>query len=248
MNIVYCINDNPTYINMMYESMRSFDMHHSNIKFYVIVNTEKKLNIRLEEYYRITQIPCKLTKTYRERLNSHEGPTDRLNNTSYLKLWIPELLKDKVNRCLFVDCDILCFGNIEDEYNSKIASRLALSPINIQAQRKIELGIKETDNYYSTGLMLFDFTKDYTNWRENLFSNIQDIPCSFWCHEETLINYNEKSLEPLPYTLCGYNFSITPWEYAPYANAKIKLIHFGGKSKLNFYNAANFLRAINTLP
>ena len=80
----------------------------------------------------------KLNEKFRERLNSKEGPTDRLNNSSYLKLFIPEILKD-LDKCLFVDCDCVCFGSLNDVYNTDI-QYLALSSINISAiKRKTEL-------------------------------------------------------------------------------------------------------------
>lgn len=240
MNLIYCINNNSKYIEMMLASMASFEQYNQNINFYIIVNSDKELNLTIP--YNITQILCPLKETFRERLNSKEGPTDRLNNTSYLKLWIPELLQNKLTKCLFIDCDILCFGNISAEYNFDYKSKLALCPIKINALRKAELNLKPLDNYYSTGLMLFNFKEKWHNWRLNMFKNINDIPCSFWCHEETLINYNEKSISELPKTFQGYDFSTIPFNISFHQQMNHKLIHFGGKNKTNFTIAYNFLK------
>lgn len=239
MNLVYCINNNPEYIEMMLASMASFEQYNQDINFYIIVNSDKELNLPKNN---ITQILCPLKETFRERLYSKECIEDRLNNTSYLKLWIPELLQNKLDKYLFIDCDILGFGNIKNECDTNYKTKLALCPINITSSRKLELRLKLTDTYYSTGLMLFNFTEDWTNWRLNMFKHINEIFCSFWCHEETLINYNERNISELPKSMQGYDFSVKPFNINYYLQLQHKLIHFGGKDKTNFTIAYNFLK------
>ena len=113
--IVYCLNDNKEYIKMMEASADSILRFCPNAEFHVIINSKNKISVSnkfITHYFPLNTV-------FRERLNSKEGPKDRLNNTSYLKLWIPEILKD-YKKCLFVDCDCLCFEDINNIYSLDI--------------------------------------------------------------------------------------------------------------------------------
>lgn len=242
MNIVYCVDNNPEYIKMLNKSIDSIDMYNNDVNYYIIINSNSKIS----GIKKGKQILFKLNETFRERLNSKDGPKDRLNNSSYLKLYIPEILND-LDKCLFVDCDCVCFNNISDVYNQNVEF-LKLSKIDIRAtERKTELGIPATGNYYSTGIMLMNLNnlrKD--NFKSTCFSNMNNIKCSFWCHEETLINKNYyNKIEQFEKNVQFFNKEISENSYNNYESLKknipaIKFAHIGGKDKSLFFKLFEF--------
>lgn len=230
--IVYCLNDNKEYIKMMEASADSILRFCPNVEFHVIINSKNKISV--SDKFVTHYFP--LNTTFRERLNSKDGPKDRLNNTSYLKLWIPEILKD-YKKCLFVDCDCLCFEDINNIYSLDIPY-LAESEIpSVDIKRKKELGI---DKYYSTGIILMNLEAlRNDNFREKCFASINSINCSFWCHEETLINKNYYN-KITPFKSNVQQFSYNTFAYNNYEPLKINsqnilFLHFGGPNKSKFW-------------
>jgi lipopolysaccharide biosynthesis glycosyltransferase len=227
---------------MLNLSIESIDRFNSNVNYHIIVNSDETVpGINKGKQYLY-----KLNEKFRERLNSKEGPTDRLNNSSYLKLFIPEILKD-LDKCLFVDCDCVCFGPLNDVYNTDI-QYLALSSINISAiKRKTELGINYDGNYYSTGIILMNLNSlRLDDFRNKCFKDMNTIPCSFWCHEETLINKNYYSkITQFDKTVQYFNREIHECNYNDYEKLRknipnIKFAHIGGTEKSLFYRLSEF--------
>lgn len=239
MNIVYCVNDNPVYINMLNESIKSIKKYNTNVSFYIIVNNDKPISSIIEG----KQYCYKLDKIYRERLNSHEGKFDRLNNSSYLKLFIPEILAD-IDKCLFVDCDCLCFSNIEDMYNSNVNYIKLWSYDQISLIRKTELNIPKNGYYYLSSLALMNLKAlRNDNFRENILNNINSIKCSFWCHEETLLNYNyyDKIQRFSPNVQIFPLKPITQEFINSIKQNDIKFVHVCGKDKSKFYSLLKYV-------
>lgn len=236
---------------MLKESMNSILSFNDDVNFYIINNADKPI----EDLPNVKQYLFKLNTVFRERLNSKEGPSDRLKNTSYLKLFIPEILKD-IDKCLFVDCDCLCFDNIEDIYNKDV-DYIRLPEIEINAARKSELGLVNRP-YYSTGIMLMNLDAlRKTNFREQCFRNIHKIVCSFWCHEETLMNVNfYDKIDAFDKTVQWHKFQTLKYnnfEALRKNIKKIKFLHIGGKDKscfnlsIPFYKEYALLKKIEIL-
>ena len=242
MNIVYIVNNNPLYIDMLLKSIESISYFNSNVNFYVINTSNKHLNLPNN----ITQISYPIKKQLRAR----NGVFDRLCNVSYVKLDIPDLLPS-LDKVLFVDCDCLCLDTLDDIWNLD-PNYLYLSPNKCVSKERInELHSDSSSGtqYYSTGIMLMNLkTLREDNFKDKCFKNIDTIPCSFWCHEETLINYNyydkiqmfKENVQEFRYASYKYN----DYEIIKKNLPNIKFLHFGGDNKNNFFKFANFLPEI----
>lgn len=239
--IVYCVNDNTDYIKMLEESVNSVLRFNPTAEIHIIVNSNKPISIsnRFKIHY------CPLNIKFRERTN--EGTFDRLRNTSYLKLYIPEILKD-YKKCLFVDCDCLCTEDITQLYN--IPVNYLAQPIidSVSEERKQELGIQQ---YYSTNLMLMNLEAlRQDRFREKCFQGIDSINCSFWCHEETLVNKNYyNKITPLPENtqVFSFNYSYKVFEYNDYEALKkntkhLYFLHFPGPDKSRFWATIQYTK------
>lgn len=200
MNLVWCINGNPSYVEMTNWSFESFSRFNDQISAYAIVDSETPL-IHLDK--RIKQICHPLKMIYRQRLNTAEGSKDRLQNSSYLKCFIPEVLHD-LDKCLFVDADILCFKNIKEVYDLDVKFLMTFFGSQSHNTRiwLNELGINHRNPWLHTGLMLMNLKAlREDNFSKKIFNGINTIKTSFWCHEETLLNYNyngDPRIEELP--------------------------------------------------
>lgn len=200
MNLVWCINGNPSYVEMTNWSFESFLRFNDQISAYAIVDSETPLP-RLDK--RIKQICHPLKTIYRQRLNTTEGSRDRLQNSSYLKCFIPEVLHD-LDKCLFVDADILCFKNIKEVYDLDVKFLMTFFSSQSHNTRiwLNELGLNHRKHWFHTGLMLMNLKAlREDNFSKKIFNGMNTIKTSFWCHEETLLNYNYNSdprIEELP--------------------------------------------------
>lgn len=237
--IVYCVNNNVDYIKMLEESANSILRFNPTAEIHIIVNSNKPISIsnRFKIHY------CPLNIKFRERTN--EGTFDRLRNTSYLKLYIPEILKD-YKKCLFVDCDCLCTEDIIQLYN--IPVNYLAQPIidSVSEERKQELGIQQ---YYSTNLMLMNLEAlRQDGFREKCFQGINSINCSFWCHEETLINKNYyDKITPLPKNSQVFSFIESDFNYNDFEALKrnsknLYFLHFPGPNKSKFWQIIPYLK------
>ena len=146
MNIIYC-HDNK--LNHLLErSKDSFLKHNENITFYEI--TEDKDNL-LKDF---TTDLCGF---------------NHVSKACFLRLLIPKLFP-QLERALYIDCDTLCLGNIDELYNANFENNYLMATrgieySDIQAQ---QLGLPY---YVISGMMMFNIP--LMN-KENYFQQILD--------------------------------------------------------------------------
>lgn len=142
MNIVYITNENPKFVQFVNNSIESIKLHNANCDFYVIVcgtNYIKEL-----DHSGIKQIHYDYKNTILYSLKNKEN--DRHALITYTKLFIHEILTD-LDKCLFVDSDTICFGNIEHLYNTEV--------------EYIGCRYDNCDSIYEKSKLKQDFYKDY---------------------------------------------------------------------------------------
>ena len=115
MNIVYITNTNPKFVQFVNNSIESIKLHNTNCNFYVIISGTDC--IKELDHDGIKQIRYE----YDDEMNLKElrNSVDRHALISYTKLFLHEILSD-LDKCLFVDADTICFGNIEHLYNTEV--------------------------------------------------------------------------------------------------------------------------------
>lgn len=240
LDVVWCCNDNPLYVDMLNESFHSVYAYNKRIRAHVITTSSSPIE-GIDK--RIHQVYCNPDIEFRERLNTHEGPSDRLRNVSYLKLFIPELLTN-VDKCLFVDCDCLCFRDIEPIYDLPV-KYLYMSAIDVRKSRKKELNIKEDGDYFSSGVMLMNLRElRNIDFRNKMLTHMFSIKIDFWCHEETLINYNfHDQIQKFDFNIQRFNssdFRYNDFEALKKNSQNIFFLHVGGQNKRIFFDLLKY--------
>ena len=207
-NIVYAHDNNLNHL--LQRSKDSFLKHNKDINFYEI--TEDKENL-LKDF---TNDLCGF---------SH------VTKSCFLRLLIP-LLFPNLDRALYVDCDTLCLGSIEELYSSDFENNYLIGCrgifySDIQAS---QLGIPY---YINSGMLMFNIP--LMN-KENYFQQI----CDNWrgaigkqkpfSGDETIINWvfhNKIKLVNEKYNYC-YN---RPYGDRAVSEQDVKIIHFCGFDK-----------------
>lgn len=196
--------------NLLERSKESFLFHNPDVKFYEITKDEDNL---LKDF---TNELCGF---------------NHVTKSCFLRLLIPKLFPE-LDRALYVDCDTLCLGNIEEIYNADFENNYLMATrgikfSDVQAQ---QLGLPY---YVISGMLMFNIplmNKDnylqqiFDNWRgaigkQEPFS--ADETVINWCFHKKIKIINEK------WNYC-YNR-----DYGDRAvNYKdVKIMHFSGRDK-----------------
>lgn len=120
--------------------------------------TEKSLQSLCMQYH--AKLIC---KTYSTNELSNL-PVGQWNTIMYLKLLIPQLLPSDADRCLFLDVDMIINTDIAPLYNIDLNDAIIAAAEDIPDCIKIKekLGLKQTDVYINSGVMVCDVQK----WKE----------------------------------------------------------------------------------
>ena len=232
--VVYIVNDQAEYIEMMKASAESIKLFSPNCEFHVVV-AEDHYAESIPSYF--TQHLFKLTTRYRER----EGKFDRMNNMSYIKLWLPDIFKN-YEKILHIDVDTLCYNPIEPIWNLNPKYIAAHALANAARGRLEDCHLKLGDLYHIGGLLVMN-TKNLLNddFKGKVLKGINEIQVKHgWCHEETLMNINYKDkIETIP---LNYQILVSKnlqrLQYHQYEPLKRNIddtiiYHFDGPSKRN---------------
>ncbi len=90
-----------------------------------------------------------------------------ISKVTYLRLFAPFYLKDKVDKILYLDCDILCNGNIVDLYNTDFEDNIFIACENmLKEELKLwgivnnrRLRVKDDYKYINAGVLLINVNK-----------------------------------------------------------------------------------------
>ncbi len=130
-------------------------------------------------------------------------PEDHVTVEAYFRFFISELLDKNIDKCLYLDSDIICTGNFEELFKRDI-SDYALGMVydtnysDIRFFNRLQYDMKY--GYFNSGVCLINL--DY--WRENkipekLFDYVANYPERCWFHDQDAINYVcHSKILPLP--------------------------------------------------
>lgn len=118
-NIAYCTDSN--YLEHVSVSIQSIILNNltEKMQFHVFL-----YNVQ-EEYIEKFKNTSKLITIYKieeaevEKYH-HDFSTKHISNSTFIRLMVPKLLANKVNRLLYLDADILCFANISPIFDINI--------------------------------------------------------------------------------------------------------------------------------
>lgn len=155
------------YVNYLYITMLSAVINAENTTFYkfcILVSgdfsakTKAKLK-QLEKYHNCSVSFYDMQEAFIDAYKTHE----HINYATYYRLLLPEVLPD-VEKCIYLDSDIIVNGDLSKIYNTKISdSYLAgvraagyCSTSDINAKRLL---LPECKNYINAGVLLMNLQK-----------------------------------------------------------------------------------------
>ena len=162
---------------------------------------------------------------------------DYISINTYYRLFAPYLLPKDIKRILYLDCDIICNGNISDLYNTDFDNKLIIGcenmlPSNLQIwkdKNRIRLNLPEDYIYINAGVLLINLEK----YRKSITK--EEILSFINKNSERLIFQDQDVINKLFYkdikhvdTKYNYQINTTP-SNNPINN--IKLVHYSERMK-----------------
>ncbi len=116
--------------------------------------------------------------------------SDRIPQTAYYRISIPNLLKEN-KRAIYMDCDMITLEDIEALWEADLGEQLLGAVEDAGFHDRLEkMGIEsETDLYFNSGLMVMDLEK----WREEKITEkvlgfIENNPGKLTFHDQDALN------------------------------------------------------------
>ncbi len=158
-----------------------------------------------------------------------------LSITAYIRLFAPLIIKEKLDRILYLDCDIICRGLIDKLYNEDFEGNPIAACINMNYETNPDfnsnLGLPLDNNYINSGVLLINIPEYKKIVNENIIVNcIAEYHDRLVQHDQDIINilffnkmkyldisYNYQILRPereakIDSILTHYAESPKPWE------------------------------------
>lgn len=166
-NIVYCTDSN--YLEHVGVSITSIVLNnkHHNIHFHIFlydVSEEEKNKLKeISSSITLYSIPIDELNKYSDIQNNK---IKHINRSMYIRLSVPRLLPDYVEKFIYLDADILCFGDISPILNINIDSVVcAVTPDSLDAnnmlQNKERLNLA-SQKYFNSGFLYINTQ----NWKK----------------------------------------------------------------------------------
>ena len=102
-------------------------------------------------------------RTLKEDLGVNVPPTFAI--TTYARLFLPHLLDKEIDRVLYVDCDVVISGSVQEFFNVSFEGQwiAGVRDTLISTVFKVAVGMAETDEYFNAGVLMMNLDA----WREN---------------------------------------------------------------------------------
>lgn len=259
MNIVLCFDDNyfePTYllVNSIIQNNKT------PLNFFLVFES-----LSAEKYNRFIALQNAFVSfkaiTIDKNLLSHcpirDG--DHVTLATYYRLLLPKILPQNIYKVLYLDCDMLCFDDITELYETDLTDyAIAASPDSqcLNEKRKVPLGLKNDTLYFGAGMLLINLSY----WRENKIDEksleyIKNNGEKLLWHDQDTINVILEG--KVKYVNFKYNFYETffkikekstmtdiLWNQVQTAKSNICICHFTQAEKPWFFECEHPLKNI----
>lgn len=212
MNLIISASDDG-YIHHFAAMLHSASLYHPEAHYVLLdggisaANLAKLISFCEEKGIRLSVLPVE--RLLRDRLNT--------GNSTYARLFVPELLGREVERCLYIDADTTIVGPLTplfelDLGGSPIAAIRDTGDLNITRRESVAHGIAFGDDYFNAGVMVMDLTR----WRqESIADRVIDYANA---HPERLIVNDQSCLNAVLYM---QNHPIDPiWNFFKLRDAR----------------------------
>lgn len=127
---------------------------------------------------------------YKDMYTSHQ-----YSSAIYYRLALPQLLDESKKKCIYVDCDLLFFDDIEKLWNINLNGHPigAIEDIGLTTSKKRffekqrDIGLKASSSYFNSGVVVMDLEQ----WREKDYSAIaMELAANndFKSHDQDVLN------------------------------------------------------------
>lgn len=195
-NILISFDDNyvDKAMNMLYSLKKYNNDIYFNIYIYYINLSDESINRtnKFCEKYKIGNI---IFKKYNANMSNCPLYLGHTTVETYIRLFVPFILDDDVDRMLYLDCDIICNGDISKLYETNLdkyyfAACQNVPPLDTTGWNEtmnMNLELPEDNKYINAGVLLINFKKykkDYSieqinnfieKYNERLIMQDQDI-------------------------------------------------------------------------
>lgn len=181
---------------------------------------------------------------YKSMYTSHQYST-----AIYYRLALPDLLDKSIKKCIYIDCDLLFFDDIEKLWDEDLAGHpvAAVEDIGLTTSKKgfsekqRELGLGDQSVYFNSGVVIMDLEE----WRKKGYSTTAlslASSHSFKSHDQDVLNKifldNWQQLDlrwnvipPITYLYPKIVFSSKNRQRALKAKRNIGVLHYAGRYK-----------------
>ena len=243
-NILISIDDN--YIEHALNLIYSISINNKTyINLYLIYGDELSVtSIKIIKDFLPKNNYGKLVTIYFDKKDNNLPKTiDYISITTYFRLFAPFLIKNKIDRILYLDCDIICNGSIIKFYQTNFDDNIIVAcpnmlPPNLSEWGKrnnIRIGLSRDYTYINTGVLLINIDK-YKKFitAKQIYNFINKISNILLFQDQDVINmlfHNKIKIADNK-----YNYQINPSKTIP---QNPKLIHYSEKLKPwnNNYNS-----------
>ncbi len=149
----------------------------------------KKLEI-LEERYNFNISYINIDKNYFSDLFI----SDHISQATYYRILIPSLLKNKINKVLYLDCDLIIQCDLLELFEINIDNYFVGAVEDDNSETKEVLGLSSSDSYFNAGVLLMNIEKwNNSNIAEETFEFVRNNPdkIKFW--DQDALNYTLKN-------------------------------------------------------
>lgn len=195
MNILYQFNEKyAPYACVSMTSLFVNNTEEDEIIIYALVEsdvaarTREKLQRNAELYHR--KIFFLDTVELVESMKKMGIPTYRGSYSANFKMFVTEFLDESVERLLYIDSDTIIEDSLHFFYYSDLQGKaIAMSIDTLGMRHKLQIGIREDEDYYNTGVILYDLK----TWRahcceQKIIDFVKNAGRSYPAPDQDIIN------------------------------------------------------------
>lgn len=193
-NVLYQFDERyAPYAGVSITSLFENNKHIDGINLYILGDglsnkSIERLNETADKYGRsIYYLDTRELTAIMKRLNI---PTYRGSYTANFKLFVPMVITEHIERLLYIDSDTVVAGDIVPLFELSMDGKpLGMALDSLGVKHKGLIGLAENEDYYNTGVMLFDLVK----WKkerctEQIIEHVKEVRAHYMSPDQDLAN------------------------------------------------------------
>ncbi len=236
-NLLFCIDKN--YVDKLIDVLMSIRFHNEcYFNVYLMSNNLTKEDIDNIENFISNDNKGQLHPILIND-NNFKFPMhiDYISYVTYFRLFSPFIIKDDIDRLLYLDCDLICTGDILELYNMDFQGNTIIACENcltdrlkhLQAKFNSRFGLPVDNKYINAGMLMIDVKKyrEQTSEEEllNFINKNSDI---LYFQDQDVINvifYNK-----IKHVDLRYNYQINAIDFGM-ERYDCSIVHYSEKNK-----------------